>query len=262
MVMMLAGQSAEAARPRFFSTKRAKKAVVNKEARLQATFKKRGLAWPPRRIFIRIFKKERVLELWARSRGSSGQYLKVKSYPVCYASGSLGPKRKVGDRQVPEGVYHVRVLNPWSSYHLSLGINYPNASDRILGYRPALGGAIMIHGDCVSIGCVAITDDLIEEVYVAAAWAMGNRQHKIPVHIFPTRLDREGLAWLQKRYLKRSGLRTLLGKLSVGQRKKWDRRSKRLGDFWTNLQPIYQYFETHRKLPRVRIDRRGRYRVR
>ena len=178
---------------------------------------------------------------------------------MCYASGRLGPKRRQGDRQVPEGIYHVNVLNPWSSYHLSLGISYPNRSDRILGRRKKLGGAIMIHGDCVSIGCVAITDTLIEEVYVAAARARTRGQHRIPVHVFPTRLDHGGLAWLKKRYSRRSGLQTAWGKLRPGQRKKWDRQTVELLTFWKNLQPIYAYFEEHRVVPRVRVNRSGRY---
>ena len=169
LVLTFLAAEARAARPNYLTAPRARKAFKQSEGTLKAAFKRRGLRYPPKRIFIRIFKKERVLELW--SRGSDGRYAKVKDYPVCYASGRLGPKRRQGDRQVPEGIYHVNAINPWSSYHLALGVSYPNRADRKRGRKGKLGGAIMIHGDCVSIGCVAITDRLIEQVYVAAARA-------------------------------------------------------------------------------------------
>ena len=259
LALSLTHAPVQAARHGFLTAPRAKKALKKKEATLKAAFKKRGLSYPPHRIFLRIFKKDGVLELWARSR-TARVFTKVKDYPVCYASGRLGPKRRQGDRQVPEGVYHVNVLNPWSAYHLSLGISYPNRSDRILGRRhKKLGGAIMIHGDCVSIGCVAITDTLIEEVYVAAARASSRGQHRIPVHIFPTRLDARGMGWLKKRYTARSGKKTIWGTLGPGQRKRWDRRRAELLAFWKNLQPIYTYFEEHKVVPRVTVSRRGRY---
>src|SRR5690606_11025729 len=94
----------------------------------------------------------------------------VKTYPVCSSSGLPGPKRKKGDRQTPEGFYHIDRFNPQSAFHLSLGINYPNSSDKILGHSDP-GGDIFIHGSCVTIGCVPLTDDLIKEVYVLAVEA-------------------------------------------------------------------------------------------
>ena len=257
LVLGLVAAEARAARPRYLTAPRARKAIKQSEGTLKAAFKRRGLRYPPRRVFIRIFKKERVLELW--SRGRDGRYARVKDYPVCYASGRLGPKRRQGDRQVPEGIYHVSVLNPWSSYHLSLGVSYPNRADRKRGRKGKLGGAIMIHGDCVSIGCVAITDTLIEEVYLAAARATAAGQHRIPIHVFPTRLDRKGMAWLERRYTRRSGMQTLWGKLRPGHRRRWDHRRKQLLAFWRDLQPVYAHFEAHRKIPRVRVNSRGRY---
>jgi murein L,D-transpeptidase YafK len=209
------------------------RAIKEKRPRLKQLFRKAGVAYPARRVFIRIFKKEQVLELWARARG--GSYVKVKSYPVCAASGVLGPKRRQGDEQVPEGFYHVRVFNPWSAFHLSMGINYPNKSDRILGYRRNLGGAIMIHGSCVSIGCVAIENGPVSEVFLAAYDAFRHGRKRIPVHIFPTRLDEKGMSWLREHH------------------------GEKLVKFWNQLRPGYAYFERHRKLPRVSINRRGRY---
>jgi murein L,D-transpeptidase YafK len=214
------------------------RAIKAKRGYLKALFRKRGLPYPPKRVLIRIFKQERALELWGQ--GADGHYAIVKSYPVCAASGDLGPKRRQGDLQVPEGFYHVRVFNPWSAYHLSLGINYPNKSDRLLGYRRNLGGAIMIHGDCVSIGCVAITDAMASEVYLAAAEARLEGKRRIPVHIFPTRLNEKGIAWLAEHYAARPELIR----------------------FWRGLKPGYDHFERHRTLPRIQIDRKGRYVVR
>lgn len=230
-LLVLSPQAAAAENPRVA------RAIKSKASYLKRLFQKKGVSYPARRVFIRIFKRERVLELWARA--ADGKYKKIKDYPVCAASGVLGPKRRQGDSQVPEGFYHVRVFNPWSAYHLSLGINYPNRSDRLLGYKPNLGGAIMIHGNCVSIGCVAITDDLIDEVYLAAATAWRRGRRRIPVHIFPTRLDAEGLSFLRREHAA---------------------HPRRLA-FWQGLVPGYRYFEEHRTLPRIRVDRRGSYRV-
>lgn len=222
-------------RGRHLRSPRVRAAVRSRGPKLAELFRERGVPYPASRVLIRIFKKQRVLELWAAGR--KGRFVKVRDYAVCAASGRLGPKRRQGDLQVPEGVYHISVFNPWSAYHLSLGINYPNRSDRILGRRGSLGSAIMIHGDCVSIGCVAITDKRMEELYLVAAGAYARGQRRIPVHIFPTRLDRAGMAWLAREHA----------------------LQPRLLAFWGALQPVYRYFERHRTLPRVRVTRRGRY---
>jgi murein L,D-transpeptidase YafK len=217
---------------------RVRKAAAAKGELLKAAYRDAGLAYPARRIFLRIFKKENLIELWGEKK--DGTYKKIKNYPVCYASGKLGPKRWEGDQQVPEGFYHISVFNPRSSYHLSLGINYPNRSDRKLGKRSRLGGQIMIHGDCVSIGCVAITNDLIKEVYVLAAQARSKGQRRIPVHIFPTRLDDEGMQRLSETY---KGRQALLA-------------------FWRSLKLGYDYFDRHHKPPQMRVRKDGLYRLR
>ena len=212
------------------------KARANRAPSLKAHFARLGLPYPPPRVFVRVFKKERRLEVWAAPR--RGTYKRVKTYPVCAASGKLGPKRRQGDLQVPEGFYRVSLYNAWSSYHLSLGINYPNASDRKLGHKPNLGSAIMIHGSCASIGCVAITDPLIEEVFVMAH-AAARRGHRVPVHIFPTRLDAKGMAKLAQSHA----------------------HKPKLVAFWKTLQPGYLHFEKTRTIPGIIVDRRGTYRL-
>jgi len=189
-------------------------ASARKRTELEKLFRERGLAYPPREVFLRVFKRERVLELWARAGAERFQLL--RSYPICAASGELGPKRRAGDSQVPEGFYAIERFNPRSAFHLSLGIDYPNASDRNLGRRGNLGGDIFIHGGCASIGCVAIGDDSIDEVYLVATAARTRGQRRIPVHIFPTRLDATGRKWLREQFAERPGLLRFWAGLQAG----------------------------------------------
>ncbi len=187
-------------------------------------------------IFLRAFKSEQRLEVWAKNR-SAQTFVLITSYPFCASSGVLGPKRQEGDGQIPEGIYHIRHFNPLSSFHLSLGINYPNASDAVLGVKGKLGGEIYIHGDCVTVGCIPITDDLIKELYILAMNARSGGQKEIPVHIFPFPLNEEG----EKKLRTMEGLETSTKKL------------------WMELMPIYRSFESTRTIVPVTIDRNGTY---
>ena len=117
-------------------------------------------------IYFRAFKSEKILELYVQD--SMKQYILFHSYPICAASGALGAKRREGDKQVPEGVYHINRFNPKSDYHLSLGLDYPNPSDLRFCDATKPGGDIFIHGGCASIGCLAMTDDAIKELYLLA----------------------------------------------------------------------------------------------
>lgn len=139
-------------------------------------------------LYLVAYKQEKEFQVWAGNRGE-GHLRLLKSYDICTTSGRLGPKRRQGDGQIPEGFYHIRVFNPASSFHLSLGINYPNASDRILSDREHPGGDIYIHGSCVTIGCIPLTDDLIREVYLLCVEARNNGQERIPVTIYPARME-------------------------------------------------------------------------
>lgn len=165
---------------------RVRAAFEKHRAAVEREFELAGAAWPPRGIFLRAFKHEGVLELWAEPSKSKARVL-VRRFPICAASGELGPKAKEGDYQVPEGFYTIDRFNPRSSYHLSLGIDYPNAVDRqrAPGSRP--GGDIFIHGNCVTVGCLPLQDDPVEALYVAAVLARDNGQQSIPVHLFPCR---------------------------------------------------------------------------
>lgn len=212
-------------------------AYAEKEETIQKYFNEKGLDYGSFNLFIRAFKREEKLEAWVKEKNSSS-YTLLKTYDFCASSGVLGPKRKEGDRQIPEGVYHINHFNPESNFHLSLGINYPNASDKKLGDPKYPGSAIYIHGDCVTIGCIPITDDKIKELYVLAVEARNNGQQKIPVHIFPAKLDNTGLIRLQKEY----------GDVHLA--------------FWEKLQTVYQDFEATKTLKGITIESSGEYVIR
>ena len=136
------------------------------ESRLQPRFQFAGLEWPPKEVFLVALKDVRRLELWARS---DAEWNFIRDYRIKGMSGTVGPKLKRGDRQVPEGLYRIERLNPNSAFHLSLKINYPNAVDREQARREGrgdLGGDIFIHGKNVSTGCLAMGDNAIEELFV------------------------------------------------------------------------------------------------
>ncbi|MFO1089337.1 MAG: murein L,D-transpeptidase family protein [Hyphomicrobiales bacterium] len=133
-------------------------------------------------LYVRIFKQENVLEVWLGK--NDGTYTLFRTYKICSWSGDLGPKTREGDKQAPEGFYIVtaKQMNPNSNYYLSFNLGYPNAYDRSHGYT---GQYLMVHGGCKSVGCYAIRDDNIQELYVLAREAFTAGQHQFPVHAFP-----------------------------------------------------------------------------
>jgi murein L,D-transpeptidase YafK len=161
----------------------------------------------------------------------------VRAYPICATSGVLGPKRKFGDVQVPEGFYELDWFNPQSNFFLSLHISYPNSADRILGSRANPGGDIFLHGNCVTIGCIPITDEGIKEVYWLAVQVHAARQRHIPIEIFPARLTREGFHSLAQSHPNQPELLA----------------------FWSNLRQGFDLFEKNHRLLRVTVARDGRY---
>lgn len=169
-------------------SERIEAAEAKQREAIHAAFEAAGAAYPPREIFIRAFKRERELELWARA-AEGAELVLIERYKLCKMSGALGPKVRQGDKQIPEGFYFIDRLNPRSRFHLSLGIDYPNAFDvaRANGGDP--GDNIFIHGGCYSVGCLSIGDDAIERVYLIAAQAIALREETIAVHIFPCRFD-------------------------------------------------------------------------
>ncbi|MFB6257916.1 MAG: murein L,D-transpeptidase family protein [Flavobacteriales bacterium] len=205
---------------------------------MEELLKEHGLNRSGLRLHLRAYKEEKVLELWAKN-ASDTLYQKVREYDICALSGNLGPKRQQGDRQIPEGFYHIDRFNPYSKYHLSLGLNYPNPSDRILGVEGDLGGNIFVHGSCVTIGCLPITDPLIKELYIFCVEARDKGQKKIPVRIFPARMDQVPLEELLYRY---EGTDPPKG-------------------LWKELRKADKIFSKKRRLARVDFLDNGRHRI-
>jgi hypothetical protein len=174
-------------------------------------------------VYVRIFKREGQLELWMQR---DGRYALFKTYAICKWSGTLGPKLKEGDYQSPEGFYEVsaRQLNPHSHYDRAFDVGFPNAFDRRQGYT---GGAVMVHGDCKSVGCFAMTNPKIEEIYAYVEAAIKNGQHEVPVHIFPFRMTEAAIDRETKGNF-----------LSL-----WSAPHANLASFWSNLKEGYDLFE-------------------
>jgi len=174
-------------------------------------------------IFIRIFKEEAELEVWKKR--TDGRFHHFKTFPICNYSGELGPKLKIGDRQSPEGFYTVSSgqLNPKSDFHLAFNLGFPNRYDKAHGRT---GKYLMVHGDCTSAGCYAMTDALIEELYALVRDALANGQQQFHVHAFPFRMTDENFA-RRKRH-------------------KW-------AGFWAQLKPGYDHFEITKQVPKVDV---------
>jgi murein L,D-transpeptidase YafK len=208
-----------------------------KEDTLQKQFEAKKLQWPAKYIYIRSFKYDSQMEVWVKNELNEPFKL-FKTYKVCALAGTLGPKRMEGDYQVPEGFYYINEFNPNSTYYLSLGINYPNESDKVLSdlYRP--GSSIYIHGSCVTVGCIPITDQQIDELYILAAYAKSRGQDYIPVHIFPVRFNVAR---------------------SVGYLENLTKDDPSLKQFAGKMEEAFNYFEKFRQLPVILIDDKGEY---
>lgn len=211
-------------------------ARIEKRFEIKKLYRERGIEYPAAEVFIRIFKRERELELWVRPDGDQ-QFSLLKTYPICAMAGELGPKRTEGDGQTPEGFYFIDRFNPTSEFHLSLHLDYPNRADRALWKSPNPGGEIFIHGGCNSAGCMAVTDDAIKEIYWIAVEARSAGQNRIPVHVFPTRLSDNSLAQLVRVF----------------------QNQPELTRFWSNLKTGYDYFEENRRVPSFSVTPTGRY---
>lgn len=146
---------------------------------LRAAAKANGISWPPKKLCLLAFKSERLIEVWVAN--ADGEFRFLKEYPVLGISGGPGPKRRSGDKQVPEGFYKLDALNPNSRYHLSIRVSYPNQEDIENSKldRSEMGGDIFVHGSDVSIGCLAIGNDAIEEVFNIAALVPASKREII-----------------------------------------------------------------------------------
>lgn len=208
----------------------------NHKLRIDSLFCNLNLEYPPERVLIVAYKLEQQLQLWAKSKNQA-EFLLAKKYAFTNFCGKLGPKRKQGDLQIPEGFYHITRFNPFSQFHLSLRINYPNASDRILSDKTRPGGDILIHGEAVTIGCIPIGNESIEEVYLICLDTKNSGQTKIPVYIFPCLMDSVNMDTLKK----------IAGEDTV------------LWAFWQNLKQGYDIFMKDKKIFEFSVDNKGRY---
>ena len=174
-------------------------------------------------IFVRIFKEESELEVW-KAR-DDGRFYHFKTYPICNWSGNVGPKTALGDKQAPEGFYRVSdtQMNPNSQYYLAFNLGYPNAYDRS---QQRTGDALMVHGKCKSVGCYAMTDALMEEIYSLAREALKGGQTSFEVHAFPFRMTEANMVRYQ-------------GNPNV--------------PFWKTLKLGYDFFEKYRLPPTVAV---------
>ena len=216
---------------------RPSEALKKKVDTLQKQFEEKNLQWPAKYVYIRSFKYDSQLEVWVKNDARE-KFKLFKTYKVCVLAGSLGPKRMEGDYQVPEGFYYINEFNPRSSYYLSLGINYPNASDQVLSDSLRPGSGIYIHGSCVTVGCIPLTDQYIDELYILAAHAKDQGQDFIPVHIFPIRYN-----------VKRSA--AYLANLT-----KDDAQLKKFSD---RLEEAFDYFDKFQQVPIIMVGENGEY---
>jgi murein L,D-transpeptidase YafK len=173
-------------------------------------------------VVLRIFKLDSELELWVEK---DGRFVRFATYPICLWSGRLGPKLKEGDKQAPEGFYTVASdqLNPDSRWHRAFNLGFPNAFDRSQG---RYGSFLMVHGGCSSIGCYAMTDPVVDELWQFVTAALEQGQARVPVHVFPFRMTDRNLA---------------------------ARKGQRWGSFWTDLKRGYDMFEASHLPPVVSV---------
>lgn len=207
---------------------RSRQVAERQRPALQRALAAKGLSWG-QPIFIRVFKAEKLLEVWLKQEN---RFIFFDSYPVCTFGGKgLGPKTRQGDGRAPEGFYYVtpRQFNPLSRYHLSFNLGYPNPYERFHGYT---GNALMVHGDCVSIGCFAMTDDGMEEIYTLAEAALNHGQLFFRVHIFQFKMTEKNMQTYRD--------------------PKWMK-------FWRNLRVGYNWFADHGYIPPNVVVHQGRY---
>ncbi len=205
------------------SSRRSRNAIQRVQQNLRCEFEEKKLQYGSL-IFVRIFKESMELEIWVKSNNNFELF---KTYEICtYGSGTLGPKTREGDGQAPEGFYFVtpQRLNPASYFHLSFNLGYPNKYDRI---HSRTGGALMVHGSCVSIGCYAMTNEGIEEIFAIADAAFRNGQRFFRVHIFPFRMTKENM--------------------EKHKESEWI-------EFWKNLKEGYDFFEKNKIPPNVEVS--------
>lgn len=215
---------------------RVRTALKDKENTLNKKLSDKDLSLNNLNLIFIAYKDNDLLDVYAKTRVGI-VYKKILSYQICSRSGQLGPKRKQGDEQVPEGFYHIDRFNPTSSFYLSLGLNYPNLADKRKRKGIDLGKDIFIHGSCVTIGCLPMTDDFIKEIYVLAIYARNNKQNKIPVYVFPFKMTDQNFVTYKAKF----------------------KDNKELISFWENLKIGYDKFFNHSIALKVKVTKNGDY---
>ena len=217
---------------------RAAKAAARVKPDLEKDLEKKGLLFGAP-IFVRIFKESSELEIWVQKeaeaveRGSTPpppEFALFRIYKICAWSGKLGPKQARGDLQAPEGFYYVNRarMNPRSRFHLSFDIGYPNVFDHA---HKRTGDYLMVHGNCVSIGCFSMTDKKIEEIYTLADAALKGGQQIFRVHCFPFRMTGKRMKKAAEDDYEKSWL-----------------------SFWENLHEGCEWFEEKKRPPNVEVE--------
>jgi murein L,D-transpeptidase YafK len=205
------------------SSTRSKEAIAKVTPRIKTELKEKSFSYGAQ-VFIRIFKETKQLEVWLK-KGKAFEHF--KTYEICnYGGEGLGPKVQQGDGKAPEGFYFItpKSMNPVSDFYLAFNLGYPNAYDRA---HRRTGSALMIHGSCVSIGCYAMTDEKIEEIYSLVDAAFKNGQTSIPIHIFPFPMTEKNIS---------------------------DHSNLEWVSFWNNLKDGYDYFERKRIPAEVLVE--------
>lgn len=214
------------------------KAYSTVQKHVDSTLKKHALQHEELQLYIQVFKLEKKVEVWAKNERDTALVI-IDSFKICFSSGQMGAKRRRHDLQVPEGFYHINSFNPKSTNYLALGINYPNPSDRILGEKGNLGGNIALHGGCISVGCVPISDVGMSKLYIYCIEARNNGQIKIPVTIYPAEMTK-------------------------------DRHQQFLADWffnqvhyglWSDLRTAYKLFRETKEIPQVIFLKNGRHKI-
>ena len=215
---------------------RVRTALKEKETTLNKKLRNNDLSLNNLNLIFIAYKDNDLLDVYAKSREGIA-YKKILSYQICSRSGQLGPKREHGDGQVPEGFYHIDRFNPTSSFYLSLGLNYPNLADKRKSKGNDLGGDIFIHGSCVTIGCLPMTDDFIKEIYVLAVYARNSKQNKIPFYVFPFKMTDQNFVTYKAKF----------------------KDNKELISFWENLKIGYDKFVNDSIALNVKVTEKGDY---
>ena len=240
-------------------------ALKNKKDILTEKLGKAELSPDNLNILIVVYKDTGTLEIHTKPKAAGEKKYKLfETYPICTFSGELGSKRMENDQQVPEGFYYVEYLNPSSRYHLALKVSYPNPADRL--HTPENknpGGMIMIHGGCISSGCLAMTDDIIEEIYLLAVYAMDCGQKQIPVYTFPFRMTDENMTYylnggswpFAKKRTLWTNIKQFINDLFSDKKHKYEKNRK----FWTNLKKGFDIWTESGEALTVDTNKEGLY---